>query len=226
MGIRIFLYLDAALVPANSYTQAKEDGQRVVWLLQKLGFVLSLEKCQLESTQEFTHLGLVFNTQNRTLSLSWDNILAIKAKVAKVASSPTYRGMMKLLGLKNFASMTLPLARLHCCLPTILAQGELRDSSWSLQGTEARPRGCSDPALVAHLQTPTKVNIQTPDRGSGNDRCLQGGLWGHMSNLSSEEGGLWKNARTATSISWNWIQCGWPVKGLRIHWEGRLSPSR
>ena len=65
----VFLYLDDTLVLVNSYTQAKEDGQRVVQLLQRLGFILSLEKCQLEPTQEFTHLGLVFNTQNMTLSL-------------------------------------------------------------------------------------------------------------------------------------------------------------
>ena len=115
MVITIFLYLDGALVLAHSYTQAKEDGQKVVQLLQKLGFVLSLEKCQLEPNQEFTHLGLVFNTQNTTLSLSQDKVLAIKAQAAKVASSPICRGVMRLLGLTNVASMALPLARLHSC---------------------------------------------------------------------------------------------------------------
>ena len=79
MGITIYLYLYNALVLANYYTQAKEDGKRVVQLLQKLGFVLSLKKSQLEPTQEFTHLGLVFNTQNMTLSLPWYKVLAIKA---------------------------------------------------------------------------------------------------------------------------------------------------
>ena len=67
MGITIFLYLDDALVLANSYTQVKEDWQRVVQLLQKLGFVQNLEKCQFEPTHEFTPLDLVFNTQNMTL---------------------------------------------------------------------------------------------------------------------------------------------------------------
>ena len=62
--------------------------------------------------------------------------------------------------------------------PTILVQGELQDSSQSLQGTEARPTGCSDPALLVHLQAPSKVNIQTPDRCTVNNRCLQWGLWG------------------------------------------------
>ena len=49
MGITIFLYyLDDALLLATSYTQAKGEWHRVVQLLQRLGFVLSLEKCQLE----------------------------------------------------------------------------------------------------------------------------------------------------------------------------------
>ena len=65
----VFLYLDDALVLANSYSQAKEDGQKVVQLLQRLGFVLSLETCQLESTQIFTHLDLVFKQPQ--LGQSW-----------------------------------------------------------------------------------------------------------------------------------------------------------
>ena len=67
------------------------DKQRVVQLLQRLGFMLSLEKCQLELTQEFTHLVLVFSIQNVTFSMSQDNALTIKTQVAKVASSPSSR---------------------------------------------------------------------------------------------------------------------------------------
>ena len=113
MGKTVCLHLDDALVLVTSYTQAKADGQRVGQLLQRLGFVLSLEKCQSEPTQEFTHLGLVFNIKNMTLSLTQDKVLTIKAQAARVASSPTCRGVMRLLGLTNFASMVLPLARLH-----------------------------------------------------------------------------------------------------------------
>ena len=113
MGITVFLYLGGALVLAHSYTQAKEDGRRVVHLLQRLGFVLRLEKCQLEPTEEFTHLCLVFNTQNMALLHLQDKVLAIKAQAAKVDSLATCRGMMRLLGLTKFASMALPLVRLH-----------------------------------------------------------------------------------------------------------------
>ena len=83
-GHNSILYLDNTLVLATSYTEAKEDGQRVVQLLQRLGSVLSLEKCQLQPTQEFTYLGLVFNTQNMTLSPPLDKVLKIKAQAAKV----------------------------------------------------------------------------------------------------------------------------------------------
>ena len=82
----IFLYLDDALLLANPYTHANKDQQRIVQLLKKLGFVLNLEKCQSEPTQDFTQLGLVINIQNMTLSLHQDKVQAIKAQVAKVAS--------------------------------------------------------------------------------------------------------------------------------------------
>ena len=109
MAKTIFLYLHDALILANSYTVSKQDGQRVVQLLQRL----SLEKCQLESTQEFTHLSLVFNTQNMSLSFAQDKVLTIKAQAGKVAFSPTCIVAMRLLDLTNFDSMALPLARLH-----------------------------------------------------------------------------------------------------------------
>ena len=75
--------------------------------------MLSLEKCQLEPTQEFTQLGVVFNTQDINLSLPQDKVLLIKTQAAKVTSSPACRGVMRLLGLTNVANMVLPLARIH-----------------------------------------------------------------------------------------------------------------
>ena len=115
IGIAIFLYLDDTLLLANSFTQAKKDGQMVVQLLQKLGFVLSLEKCQLEPTQEFTHLGLVFNTHNMTVTSP------VQGPNNKGTDSQSgfllymQRGD-EALGLTYFASMALALSRLHSLL--------------------------------------------------------------------------------------------------------------
>ena len=47
------------------------------------------------------------------LPLPQENVLAIKTQKTKWVSSTTHRGVMRLLGLTNFASMALPLARLH-----------------------------------------------------------------------------------------------------------------
>ena len=88
-----------------------------------------------------------------------------------MASFPTCRRVMRLPGLTNFDSIAVSLARLPS---TVLAQEELQDAIWSVQRAEAKPRDCSDPALVAHIQTTTKVNMQILNRGSGDDRCLQG----------------------------------------------------
>ena len=41
--------------------------QRVVQLLQRLGFIQILEKCQLEPSEKFTHLGQGFNMQDMTV---------------------------------------------------------------------------------------------------------------------------------------------------------------
>ena len=102
MGTALFLYLDDALILADSYSQLKKDQWRVAQLLQRLESVLSLEKCQLEPTQKFTHLGLDFNTQDMTLSLPQD----------KMSSSSTWRVWWGYLFLQMLP-VALPMASLH-----------------------------------------------------------------------------------------------------------------
>ena len=66
IGITVFLYLDNAQVLANSYTQAKADGQSGTVVIET-GFCAESGKVPAE-----THLILVCNTQNMTLSLPQD----------------------------------------------------------------------------------------------------------------------------------------------------------
>ena len=54
---------------------------------------MSLERCQLEPTYEFTHMRLVLYTHNMTLSLPQDKVLAIKTETAKVVYSPYMQRM-------------------------------------------------------------------------------------------------------------------------------------
>ena len=80
---------------------------------------------------------------------------------------------MRLLSLTNLDSMAQPLAGLHPHPLQYWLKKNCKDSSQSVQRVEAKSRGFSNPALVAHLQTATKVNMQILDRGSGDNRCLQ-----------------------------------------------------
>ena len=110
---------------------------------------------------------------------------------------------------------------------TVLAQGELEDSSWSVQRTEARHRSIPSPALVVLLQAKARINMQTLNRGGSHNRCLQEGLWGPHEQFFIEAGGLQRRADTPTSILWNRKQCG----GLSKVWgsdEGKdhLIPDR
>ena len=56
MAITPFQDLDNGLQLAELHMQAGIDGQRVASLLQKLGCLLSQDKCQLKPTKAFTHL--------------------------------------------------------------------------------------------------------------------------------------------------------------------------
>ena len=107
-----FLYIDDALVLANSYTQAKEGWQRVMQLPQRLGLILSLESTSWSLIKSL-HTWIWCSTHTILLCHPQDNILEIKTQAAKVVSSPTCWGMMRLLGLTNFVNMALSLAWLH-----------------------------------------------------------------------------------------------------------------
>ena len=113
LGITLFLYLDDALVLGDTYDQAKTNGRIVAKLLLDLGFVLSLEKCNFEPTQVFTHLGVTWNTKTMMLSLPQEKVQAIQKQARHVLRNPTCRAVQRLLGLTNFASIALPLARLQ-----------------------------------------------------------------------------------------------------------------
>ena len=82
MDITLFLYLNDALILIESCMQARIDGQRVSSLLQRLGFVLSLEKYQFRPTQVFTQVGVPFDTREMTISLPVDMVQVVNLKLA------------------------------------------------------------------------------------------------------------------------------------------------
>ena len=111
-----------------------------------------------------------------TLLLPQDKILTVKAQPAKVASSSTYRGVMRLLCLRNFASMALPLARLHSHPLQYWLKENHKTSADLFKGLKQDPEA----SQVLHWWHTFKLqpkSICRPLRGGSDNRYLQGWVW-------------------------------------------------
>ena len=97
---------------------------------------------------------------------------------------PHMQGSDEVTGLNKFCQHGTTTGKITLSPPTVLAQGELQDSSQSVQRAEAKSGGFSSPVLVAHLQAKTKVNMQTLNREVVITDASKEGYRGHMNNLS------------------------------------------
>ena len=76
--IRVIIYLDDLLILGNNMSEIFMAMDSVIFLLQRLGFVINLKKCVLDPAQEIELLGLTVNSQTMALSLSEEKIGKIK----------------------------------------------------------------------------------------------------------------------------------------------------
>ena len=76
--ITVIIYLDDLLILGNSMSEIVTVRGSVIFLLQDLGFVISLKKCVLYPVQEIELLGLILNYHTMTLSLPNKKIVKIK----------------------------------------------------------------------------------------------------------------------------------------------------
>ena len=171
MRIIQFLYLDNVVILAESFSQARVDGERVTSLLQRLGFILSHNRCQAEPTEVFTHLFLRFSIGEMTISLHRENVQMVKAQASRVVLSHTCRDVMGLLGLTSFSSMALPPSKVSLMFPPVLAEANIKVSSqffWNHKFTQE----AQEALLVAVLLCATaKVDTSTPSPG------MMTGVW-------------------------------------------------
>ena len=114
-GIRIHQYLDDWLIRAPTKESCHQGTQSLLSLFQELGWVVNLQKSELEPKQVFEFVGyqydlshgLVKPTQNR-----WESILQ---KVHSIMASPEcrVRNFMSLMGLLTATEKQVPLGRLR-----------------------------------------------------------------------------------------------------------------
>ena len=114
-GIRIHQYLDDWLIRAPTKESCHQGTQSLLALCQELGWIVNLQKSELEPKQIFEFVGykydlshgLVLPTQSR-----WESILQ---KLKSILSKPScrVREFMSLIGLLTATEKQVPLGRLH-----------------------------------------------------------------------------------------------------------------
>ena len=114
-GIRIHQYLDDWLIRAPTKESCHQGTQSLLALCQELGWIINVQKSELEPKQIFEFVGykydlsqgLVLPTQSR-----WESILQ---KLGAILSKPScrVRNFMSLIGLLTATENQVPLGRLH-----------------------------------------------------------------------------------------------------------------
>ena len=114
-GIRIHQYLDDWLVRATSLQVCLQHTQDLVKICQELGWLVNLEKSELELKQVFDFVGYQFDlrvSEVRPTPERWQNLLD---KILEILSLPTcpVRQFMSLIGLLTATEKQVHLGRLH-----------------------------------------------------------------------------------------------------------------
>ena len=114
-GIRIHQYLDDWLVRATSHQACLQHTQILVKICPKLGWLVNLDKSELDPNQIFDFVGYQFDLKAgrvRPTPYRWQNL---QDKILEILSLPTcpVRQFMSLIGLLTATEKQVHLGRLH-----------------------------------------------------------------------------------------------------------------
>ena len=157
-GIRIHQYLDDWLIQAPTRESCHQGTQSLLDLCQELGWVVNLQKSELDPKQVFVFVGyrydlsqgLVKPTQNR-----WESLLQ---KVQSILTKPScrVRTFISLIGLLAATEKQVPLGRLH-----------MRPIQWHLKRHWRVPESLEKEILV-----PKSLHPHLLWWTNGGDQCL------------------------------------------------------
>ena len=114
LGIRIAAWIDNFLIAANSRSACQDHAFRTIRTFEELGFRPNTGKSQLVPTQRITHLGLVWDSVEYTVSVPTDKIAGVKDKCKTALSSRvTVRCLSSILGSIEYFRWGFSFAALH-----------------------------------------------------------------------------------------------------------------
>ena len=114
-GIRIHQYLDDWLVRAPSYRLCLQHTQILVKMCQDLGWVVNMEKSELEPKQVFNFVGYQFDLMAGRVRPTPDRWQNLQSKILELLSIPAcpVRQFMSLIGLLSATEKQVHLCRLY-----------------------------------------------------------------------------------------------------------------
>ena len=114
-GIRIHQYLDDWLVRAKSYRICLQHTQSLVKICQELGWLVNLEKSELEPKQVFDFVSYQFDLRSGRVGPTPDRWQSLQDKIQTLLSLPAcpVRQFMSLIGLLTATEKQVHLGRLH-----------------------------------------------------------------------------------------------------------------
>ncbi|XP_059352815.1 uncharacterized protein LOC132088282 [Daphnia carinata] len=114
-GIRLVVYLDDILIMNASKEGLRTDIERVVGLIQSLGFLLNWSKSVLKPTQILEYLALMVNSKRMSFALPAKKVLSVKAmcQAALDKNRISLREIASILGNFTWAIPSIPFAQSH-----------------------------------------------------------------------------------------------------------------
>ena len=114
-GIRIHQYLDDWLVRAPSYRVCLQHTQVLVRMCRHLGWLLNVEKSELEPKEVFNFVGYQFDLESGRVRPTPDRWQSLQEMILEFISRPacSVRELMSLIGLLTATEKQVHLGRLH-----------------------------------------------------------------------------------------------------------------
>ena len=145
-SLRIHQYLDDWLMRARSHQACLQHTQELVKMFQQLGWLVDLEKSELEPKQDFDFVGYQLDLRSGWVRLTPDRWQNLQEKILKLLSLPAcpVREFMPLIGL-----LTATEKQVH------LGQHHIRPIQWhlkkknQLEGTRITRKGDPNPQIPA-----------------------------------------------------------------------------
>lgn len=115
-GLRVLVYLDDFLLIHENPIVLEAQAEWAVEYLKNLGWCVNLTKSSVVAATRLEYLGITWDTKENTKSLSERKSALLEENILDLLRRGrwSWREAKVILGKLNFASLSIPLGRLHC----------------------------------------------------------------------------------------------------------------